>query len=159
LRELCPDQASESSAAEFYAWMNAEHVMAQHILYSPEEVARFEALRSNGVIGDEKPFVLFVLGRYSTNLTGDISELRRFIDLTATDTSWAVCSFGATESEAADRAAALGGHARVGFENNLLLPNGDQADDNAALVRIATAAGRSQSRVPATAADVRSMFS
>ena len=159
LREICPDPESESTAAEFYAWMNAENVMAQHILYSPDEVIRFEALRSRGVIGDEKPFVLFVLGRYTTTLTGDVSELESFIDAASKSTSWAVCCFGATESEAVVRAAALGGHARVGFENNLLLPDGATASDNAALIRIAAESGLLQSRAPASADDVRSMFS
>lgn len=159
LREICPDQEAESTAADFYAWMNAEKIMAQHILYSPEEVERFEALRSSGVIGDEKPFVLFVLGRYTTTLTGDVSELQSFINAASENTSWAVCCFGATESEAVASAAALGGHARVGFENNLLLPDGTRAGDNAALIRIAVDAGLNQSRTPASADDVRSMFS
>ena len=158
LREICPDQEAESAAADFYAWTNAEKIMVQHILYSPEEVQRFEALRSRGVIGDEKPFVLFVLGRYTTTLTGDVSELQSFINAVSKNTSWAVCCFGATESEAVVRAAALGGHARVGFENNILLPDGTQAGDNAALIRVAANAGLHQLRTPASADDVRSMF-
>jgi len=133
--------------------------MAQHILYSPEEVSRFESLRERGVICDEKPFVLYVLGRYATDLTGDIAELGRFIDSGSADTSWAVCCFGATEGEAASLAATKDGHARVGFENNLLLPDGGQARDNAELVQIAADAAVAQSRILATADDVRSMFS
>ena len=42
-----------------------------------------------------------------------------------------------TEAACAVTAAALGGHARVGFENNLFLPAGIQAADNAALVAAA----------------------
>jgi len=158
LREFCPDSESESDAAEFYAWMNSESIMAQHILYSPEEVSRFESLRERGVICDEKPFVLYVLGRYTTDLTGDIAELGRFIDSGSADTSWAVCCFGSTESQAASLAATKGGHARVGFENNLLLPGGGQARDNAELVKIAADAAVAQSRTLATADDVRSLF-
>ena len=158
LREFCPDSESETDAAEFYAWMNAERIMAQHILYSPEEVSRFESLRERGVICDERPFVLYVLGRYTTDLTGDIAELGRFVDKGSADTSWAVCCFGATESKAAGLAAAKGGHARVGFENNLLLPNGEQANDNAELVCIAAAEATAQERTLATADDVRSWF-
>jgi uncharacterized protein (DUF849 family) len=158
LREICPDDGSVQQAAEFYAWMRDEGVMAQHILYSPEDVLRFESLRAEGVIADERPFVLFVLGRYASNLTGDAADLDGFVAAAADDTTWAVCCFGVTEQAAVAASAAAGGHARVGFENNLLLPDGAVADDNAALVRQAADAGRAAGREPATAAEVRNWF-
>jgi uncharacterized protein (DUF849 family) len=158
LREFCPGQDKLEQAAAFYAWMRDEGVMAQHILYSPEDVLRFESLRSDGVIPDEQPFVLFVLGRYASNLTGDIAELDRFVTAAADDTTWAVCCFGVTEQAAVAESAQGGGHARVGFENNLLLPDGTAAGDNAALVRLAVDAGRAAGRNPATAAEVRNRF-
>ncbi|MGH6946299.1 MAG: 3-keto-5-aminohexanoate cleavage protein, partial [Kiloniellales bacterium] len=53
-------------------------------------------------------------------------------------------------------ATALGGHARVGFENNLYLPGGSIATDNAALVRSvaggAAAIGRPVARADETRA-------
>lgn len=158
LRELCPDSSSESTAAEFFAWLNANDVLTQYILYSADEVARFEELRHRGVICDAVPFVLFVLGRYSKDLTGDVSELGGFADAASPDTVWAVCSFGQTEHAAVELAAAMGGHARVGFENNLVLPNGEMAEDNAALVGLAADSGRGVSRLPASAEDVRQLL-
>jgi uncharacterized protein (DUF849 family) len=158
LRELCPDNESEATAAEFFAWLNAHNVLTQYILYSADEVARFEELRRRGVIGDETPFVLFVLGRYSEDLTGDVNELGAFIDAANTDTVWAVCSFGQTEHVAVQKAASMDGHARVGFENNLMLPDGKPATDNAALVMLAVDAGRQVSRAPASADDVRQLL-
>ena len=158
LREICPDPDALEQAAAFYAWMRDEGVMAQHILYSPEDVMRFESLRADGVIPDERPFVLFVLGRYAGNLTGDVADLDGFVAAVADDTTWAVCCFGVTEQAAIGASARSGGHARVGFENNLLLPDGSVADDNAALVRLAVDAGRAAGRDPATAAEVREMF-
>ena len=68
LREICPDESAENDAADFYQWLVSERVMAQHILYSPAEVQRFAYLRSRGVITDDSPFALFVLGRYSDDL-------------------------------------------------------------------------------------------
>ena len=47
-----------------------------------------------------------------------------------------MCAFGRREAACALTAAALGGHIRVGFENNLHLPDGTTAPDNAALVRV-----------------------
>ena len=158
LRELCPDSAAEPVAAAFYEWMSTRRIMAQHILYSPEEVSRFTSLCERGVIPDQKPFALFVIGRYSDDLTGDPEELSAFIAESTDDLTWAVCCFGSTEQAAVRRAADLGGHARVGFENNLQLPSGDIAPDNAALVALAVSGARESGRSIATADDVRKMF-
>jgi len=56
-------------------------------------------------------------------------------------------------------AATAGGHARVGFENNLLMPDGSEAPDNAVLVHLAAGHARSAGRRVATADDVRQLFS
>jgi 3-keto-5-aminohexanoate cleavage enzyme len=156
LNELCPDVAAEQEAGEFFTWLNAEGVMAQYILYSPEDVMRFEALRIQGVIPDTRPFVLFVLGRYSDDLTGDPRDLEMFSTAAGADTEWAVCCFGRSEQAAASLASAMNGHTRVGFENNLQAPDGGTATDNAALVRLAAVCNGD--RTLATADDVREMF-
>jgi len=156
LQELCPHDATENAAGDFFSWLNAEGSMAQYILYSPEDVARFVTLRRNGVIPGMRPFVLYVLGRYSDDLTGDPRDLENFAALADDDMEWAVCCFGKTEQAAASLASAMNGHARVGFENNLLAPDGGTATDNATLVR--SAAACNGSRPLATAGDVRNMF-
>jgi uncharacterized protein (DUF849 family) len=157
LKELCRTHADEAAARDFFSWLQAERVMAQYILYTPEEVERFISLRDKGVIPDRRPFVLFVLGRYSEDLTGDPAELEYFASALDDDVEWAVCCFGRTEQQAAIVAAMRQGHARVGFENNLLLPDGTRAKDNAALVRLATTC--QNERPLATADDVRNQFS
>ena len=133
--------------------------MAQHILYSPEEVQRFERLRARDVICESKPFVLFVLGRYASDLTGDVSELPRFIEAASAETIWAVCCFGATEHEAVTMAVGSGGHARIGFENNLTMPDGSIAKNNAALVANAAGIGLEARRKIASADDLRKLLS
>lgn len=158
LGEFCPDDAALGEAAVFYTWMQDAGIMAQHILYSADEVRRFEALRRDGVIPDKRPFTLFVLGRYTSDLTGDVADLGGFAAEAADDTTWAVCCFGRTEQPAVAAAAVAGGHARVGFENNLQLPDGSVAGDNAALVRLAVDAGLAAGREPATAAAVRKLL-
>jgi uncharacterized protein (DUF849 family) len=154
LREFNPDE--DRDAADFYAWLAGEGIFAQHILYSPDEVRRFESLRESGVIPDTHPFVLFVLGRYTSDLQGDVTELPAYVEAARPDTTWAVCSFGNTEHEAAAFAASNGGHIRVGFENNLLMPDGSVAESNDLLVGVA--ASIAGGRPVATADDVRSMF-
>ena len=158
LKELCPDAESESTAAEFFAWLQTESVMPQYILFSAEEVTRFEELRRHGVIPDGRPFVLLVLGRYSDSLTGDPDQLVRYVEGLQRDVTWMVCCFGQTENKAVAEAARLNGHARVGFENNLALPDGTTAPDNAALVTLAAKCGGDAGRHIASADDVRQML-
>ena len=158
LRELCPDENSETDAAEFFTWLKTEDVMPQYILYSAEEVIRFEDLRRRGIIPDDWPFVLLVLGRYSDSLQGDPDLLDGYVEGLQQDVAWMVCCFGRSENEAVVEAARRHGHARVGFENNLKLPDGTMAPDNAALVRLAAESGRTVGRQIASADDVRQML-
>lgn len=158
LKELCPDSESEPDAEEFFAWLKSEDVISQYILYTPEEVTRFEKLRERGIIPDDWPFVLLVLGRYSDSETGNPELLSRYVEGLQNDVAWMVCCFGETENTAVAEAARMHGHARVGFENNLLLPDGTIAPDNSALVKIAAASGGEAGRHIANADDVRHML-
>lgn len=157
LRELCPDKAAEKPAAEFFAWLRAEKIWPQYILYSPQDVARFERLRRAGAFAEERPFCLFVLGRYASQRTGDIADLHAMLAAAAAgEFPWAVCCFGPQENVAMRAAADQGGHVRIGFENNLRLADGSMAADNAALIAQFT---RSLSgRRPATADEIRQTF-
>lgn len=135
LRELCPDEDALSEASDFFCECSRNGVWPQYILYTSEEVTRFEAYRKQGVFGDDAPFALFVLGRYSDNLVGDPSELDAFIAATeGSHIPWAVCCFGNTEAQAVGQAYSKGGHARIGFENNMTLPDGSLAASNSALI-------------------------
>lgn len=159
LRELLPDASCEPVLQEFSAWMRERGIMAQVILYTPEEVNCYKDLRARGVLGTESAFVLFVLGSYAGGFAGEPGDIRRYVDrLPDESVEWAVCCFGGKEDEAAQQAALAGGHARVGFENNLQLPDGSQAADNAMLVRLAADHGRATGRRIAIAADVRRLF-
>jgi uncharacterized protein (DUF849 family) len=158
LKELCPDAESESTAAEFFAWLKTEDVMPQYILFSPDEAIRFTDLRNRGVIPDDWPFVLLVLGRYSDSLTGDPDLLASYVEGLQQDVTWMVCCFGQTENIAVAEAARLNGHARVGFENNLLLPDGTTAPDNAALVTLAVNSSSDAGRHVASVDDVQQML-
>ncbi len=137
LREMVADAEAEREAADFFAWLAAERILPQYILYAPDEIARYRDLRARGVIPGERHFLLFVLGRYGApdGAAAEPRALLPFLALQGDDPSpWAVCAFGPRESACAMAGAALGGHVRVGFENNLHLADGRLAPDNAALV-------------------------
>ena len=70
---------------------------------------------------------------------------------------WMVCAFGRDETACVVAAVLLGGHARVGFENNLLLPDGATARSNGDLVAAARLALESCGRAVATADELRGM--
>lgn len=141
LRELAPDAAHDAQAARFFGELAAAHTAIQYILYSADDVMRYRDLRTRGVLPDTPHWVLFVLGRYSAGQRSDPTDLLPFLQawtdggaITA-NVPWAMCAFGPREAECALSAALLGGHARLGFENNMALPDGSTAPDNAALVR------------------------
>lgn len=159
LREIAPDAQAESEAADFYAWMRREHVFIQTIVFTPEEVTRYYALRERGVMGEGKDFLLFVLGRYSPGQTSAPADLLPFLSVFRGDVPWAMCAFGAQEHACAVTAAALGGHVRVGFENNLLAADGSVAADNAVLVRQAADGVRFLARPLGSAQDLRELYS
>ena len=158
IRELCPEAGSEESAATFFAWLETEDIAPQYILYSPKDVARFESLRDRGVIPGERPSVLYVLGRYGGDADASVEQLPLMIAAGKRDVIWSACAFGAAEAACMKLAAQLGGHCRVGFENNMLLSSGDTAPNNAALVTQLVERAMSQGRRVATPAEVRNLL-
>ena len=138
LRELIPDDRAIDAAAAFLAWLQRERIAPQYILYSPQEVARFRELRGRGVIPQRRPFPLFVLGRYDEQIEAQPRNVLPFLAAHDAECPWAACAFGPHESACVLAAAGLGGHVRVGFENNLRLADGRLAVSNAQLVGQAT---------------------
>ncbi len=156
LRELMPDAASEQGAAPFFEWLRREGIMTQVILYAPEELSRYRELRRRGVLPQAPHQLLFVLGRYSQDQQSAPRDLLPFLEILGDEPAhWSVCAFGQREAACLTTAIALGGHARTGFENNLRLPDGQLANDNAELVRFIAGQARSLARPLARASDLR----
>ncbi len=156
LSELCPDERAEPDAARFFAWLRKESVWPQYILYSADDVERFDDMRRRGMFSEDHPFCLMVMGRYSEALEGSLSELSVMRAASNCDNfSWAVCCFGKLENEAMLEATRAGGHVRIGFENNLYLPDGSIAGDNAELINAYCASAVAHGRRPATADEIR----
>lgn len=159
LRELHVPGVSEVDLGGFFQWLAEHRVMTQVILYDEADVRDWQDLRRRGVIPEARWFLLFVLGRYSAGQTSSPTDLLPFLQAHDGAHPWAMCAFGAQEHACALAAAALGGHVRVGFENNLLLRDGGIAPDNAALVDQVAAGAQVLGRPLATADQVRARFS
>ncbi|GAB4186319.1 MAG: 3-keto-5-aminohexanoate cleavage protein [Thalassobaculales bacterium] len=156
VRELAPTAAEEPAFAAFLAWAAANRVAIQFIVYDAADCARLDSLHRRGLIPWSRIAVLFVLGRYSPGQRSSPADLIAFLPHAGPPVAdWMVCAFGPDEGACAVAAGALGGGARVGFENNLHLVDGRLAPDNAALIAQAAAALASFGRRPMTAAEYR----
>ena len=158
LREIAKPEIGEAGLQDFFGWLARERVMVQVIIYEVADLRRWQSLRARGLVPDAPWFLLFVLGRYTAGQTSDPLDLLPFLAAHDGGEPWAVCAFGATENSCITAAAALGGHARVGFENNLLCKDGSRAPDNRALVRQAAEAAAALGRPLASAAQIRERF-
>ncbi|WP_018701035.1 3-keto-5-aminohexanoate cleavage protein [Amorphus coralli] len=159
LRELVPDAASEAAFSRFLGFLKKEAIMPQIILYAPDEADRLADLMARGVIPASEVPVLYVLGRYTAGQRSDPADLLPFLaPQRAHYAHWSVCAFGPRETACAAAAAYLGGHVRVGFENNTSLPDGSAAPDNAALVAATRTALMAGGLHPSSADDLRSSW-
>ncbi|MFZ2990401.1 3-keto-5-aminohexanoate cleavage protein, partial [Ideonella sp.] len=155
LRELDQPEIGEAGLARFFAWLAEHRIMTQVILYDLPDLQRWQALRASGVVPDAPWSLLFVLGRYSAGQRSSPRDLLPFVQAHQGTERWSMCAFGAQEHACGAAAAALGGHVRVGFENNLCLRDGRLAPDNAALVRQVVEVAAALGRPLATADDLR----
>ncbi|MFD1910610.1 3-keto-5-aminohexanoate cleavage protein [Halodurantibacterium flavum] len=156
VREIARDAAV---ASRLYRDAAAAGTEIQHILYDDADLQQLTAWQAAGIVPSGRLNLLFVLGRYQP------AELARAQDVPGrlrdrpADSLWSVCAFGQSEAACAAMAFALGGHVRVGFENNLHLPDGRIAPDNAALVANAAALAHAIGVRPATPAEARAILS
>jgi len=158
IREISPSGADEKVSAEFFTFLQREHIAPQYILYDKKDILHFRELLERGVIPDENIFVLLVLGRYAENQQSETEDISPLLSFLPDVRHWSLCAFGASEAECMRQAMQRGGHCRVGFENNLLLPDGSQAVDNAALVKAVEDSALLLDRTIATANDARRML-
>jgi len=159
LREIAPTDAEKREFAELLAWMQGESIAPQIILYDLEDVSRLSAFARDGAIDGARTSVLYVLGRYSTAQMSNPVELLSFLGTEMRPfRDWMVCAFGPNESRCAALAALLGGHVRVGFENNYYLPNGEIAASNAELIDATASMLESLHLSLASADEVRALW-
>lgn len=156
LREIAPEPKDEPLLTEFLTRLKRMRVWPQIILYTPEEAVRLAAMQKRGAIPVEDIAVLYVLGRFTLLRTAAPSDLVPFVAPGAPRFGhWTVSAFGRREAACAVAGALIGGHARVGFENNVTLPNGARAAINAQLVAAVADTLEDLGHAPQSAADLR----
>ena len=159
LREIVPDASGEEIARRFLDWAGEAGIAVQTILYTPDEVTRFLDLLDRKIVAGPAPFLLFVLGRHTTDQQSAPEDLDPFVTrLGGRAIPWAMCAFGRHEAACALHAAELGGHVRVGFENNFHLPDGRSAASNGDLVEATVRLLAAHGYRPMGAGDARSLM-
>ena len=122
-------------------------------------MTRFDDLVARGIVPGQRQCVLFVLGRYAKDQRSSPCDLLPFLRGEHEDHLWFICAFGPQETACAVAGAAMGGHARVGFENNFALPSGEIAASNGELVSATSVAVRALGRRLASPQEARALLS
>ena len=117
---------------EHFNWMRDNQVYPQLILYNQHDLEIYKKWLKGGVIPGKAYPLLLVIGKHHAEGFFETDLLEENLDLSAS--SWMICAFGAQEYSAGKRAAELGGHIRLGLENNHLLEDGSNAKNNAEIV-------------------------
>ncbi|WP_194287185.1 BKACE family enzyme [Tritonibacter aquimaris] len=157
LQELRPSSASISVreicrtpeiTQDLYGFCNDARIKVQHILYSLEDLELLRQLLECGDVPDDMRDILLVFGKYNPARDAQSAEVAPFVQALGDDfPNWTVCAFGPHEHDVAAEALRLGGHVRIGFENNIHGADGELARDNAQnisrIVQAARAMGRS----------------
>jgi len=150
LREISSNFEQPEYTRQFFDWCDENQVHIQHIVFSAEEFQHFLDYRDRGIIPAGHRCVLFVLGRYNVNFQSEPADLEPFLQQDLDGLDWFVCAFGSQEQQCLMAAIQAGGNARVGFENNLFLPDGSIAPNTAALVSSLVETMQVQDYLPAS---------
>lgn len=118
-------------AARLYALTAERGIRMQHILFDREDIDLLRRAYADGMIAADSRDAIFVLGRYVPPRLAQAWELKPLVEEAAgLDLDWAVCAFGKHETACLTEALKMGGSVRVGFENNIHMPDGSLAVSN-----------------------------
>jgi uncharacterized protein (DUF849 family) len=158
LREITAGYAEPDFARAFFTWATEARIHIQHILFSSDDLSHFIWYKEEGLIPESHRCVLFVLGRYAVDFQSTPADLAPFLQGDIGQLDWFTCAFGREEQACVMAGIKNGGHARIGFENNLYLPSGELASSTASLVDSLTNEVRSSGRIVADPAQTRTLL-
>ncbi len=137
--------------------MRREGVMPELEIYEAGMLEAGFRLRKQGVLGEPLHFQ-FVLG-VPGGMSGDPRNLVHLVSLLESqagpDSHWGVAGIGRFQLPLAVQALVMGGHVRVGFEDNIFYQKGVLATSNAQLVERVARIARELGREVATPAVAR----
>lgn len=138
------------------ARLRASGAVAELECYEVGHVEEALALAEKGIIAKPLHFQ-FVMG-VPGGITAREENLRYLVSLVPKGATWAVAAVGRFQQPLTELAMRLGGHARVGLEDNIYLTKGVLAEGSAPLVSRAAAYARSIGRAPIEPARARALL-
>jgi len=132
IKEMIPSRIPTDEDIKLYKSLTESGTKIQHICYEPEDIDLLSDLLEKSNISKDGTWCLFVIGHYSGKIS-DPKKIPLFIKKLKSrnlNADWAVCAFGKEEVVCLEAATKLGGKIRVGFENSMLLPNGEISPSN-----------------------------
>ncbi|MEH6455062.1 MAG: 3-keto-5-aminohexanoate cleavage protein [Cocleimonas sp.] len=132
LREI--KSLDENVIHEHFIKMKAANIHPQIILYNEYDLNNYHDWLARKVLPGNTYPILLVIGKPTPEGSFENSYLNDENVKNLQASSWMICAFGENEFSAAKLAASLGGHIRIGFENNSVLADGSEAEDNASLI-------------------------
>ena len=132
IREMIPSRIPSEEDVKLYQSLTENGTKIQHICYEPEDLDLLSKLLDKGKISKDGTWCLFVIGHYS-GIISDPNKIPLFLNKLSNNNlnaDWAVCAFGKEEIDCLKKAINLNGKIRIGFENSILMPNGEIAPNN-----------------------------
>lgn len=123
---------NEIEINENFNFMRKNNTYPQIILYNAHDAAIYKKWLDDGTLPGSGYPVLLVVGKSQVEGAYNKDFFHENKDFPFS--SWMVCGFGEFEYQVGTKAAELGGHVRLGFENNHVLENGTKAENNASII-------------------------
>jgi 3-keto-5-aminohexanoate cleavage enzyme len=108
-------------------------VKPEHEVYDTGMLNVCKGIAEKGIVPEPLHVQFVMVGR--TGFLPNPRMLQYCVDLLPNNWSWSVCALGRNQIPMATVAMVMGGHVRVGFEDNVYLRRGELAKSNADLVR------------------------
>lgn len=132
IREIRSEPEEEIS--QHFQMMRENKVHPQLIFYNAYDISMYKDWLKRGVLPGRAYPVLFVIGKHQKEGIFELKDLNQNLVNESSFKSWMTCGFGYQEFQVAKQTLKLGGHIRIGFENNELLENRKVANNNAELI-------------------------
>jgi len=156
LREIKSE--SEANINQHFKKMRDNQVHPQLILYNDHDVSIYKDWLQRGVLPGSAYPVLFVIGKPQKEGIFESEDLKMSLVEELPIKNWMTCGFGYQEFHVAKQTFKLGGHVRIGFENNELLENNKIANDNAELITQVSMLMKGESYPVASASEAQELM-
>ncbi len=137
-------------------YMVSHGVKPEHEVYDTGMINVCRQIAEKGIVPEPLHIQFVMVGR--TGFLPSPRMLQYSVDQLPAGWTWSVCALGRHQIPMAAMATVMGGHVRVGFEDNVFLRRGELAKSNADLVRKAANIARELERPIASPDDAREIL-